>query len=93
MTLFKFKLLTITVVYCLYTTFSLITINAPIGISSNNRVSLVIGFMLILGVNMVFRLNKSLMSLCPFTKILAPLISPFFVGLEKFRRVDLCSDT
>ena len=43
--------------------------------------------MFILGVNMVFRLNKSLMSLCPFTKILAPPIKPFFDGLEKFRRV------
>ena len=36
---------------------------------------------------MVFRLNKSLMSLCPFTKILASPITPFFDGLEKFRRV------
>ena len=37
---------------------------------------------------MLFRLiNKSLMSLCPFTKILAPPITPFFDGLEKFRRV------
>ena len=47
------------------------------------------GFMFILGVNMEFGLKKSLMSLFPFTKILAPSITPFFDGLEKFRRVVL----
>ena len=46
-----------------------------------------IGFMFIVGVNMIFRLNKSLMSLCPFTKILASPITPFFDGLDQFRRV------
>ena len=41
--------------------------------------------MFILGVNMVFRLKKSSMSLCPFTKILAPPITPFFDGLDKIQ--------
>ena len=36
---------------------------------------------------MLFRLRKSLMNSCLFTKILAPALTPIFDGSKKFRWV------
>ena len=53
-----------------------------------NAIVCIIGFMNILGVNMVFRLRIFLMSLCFFTRILvSSLITPIFDGSKKFRCV------